>query len=109
MVVQAFRDYRTPEEFERAFGGKGAFPHYTTLIGEVRKCRQHRDSDVIGHLCATHGPNLASALKYRKGSRIVTMKRPGSMVKRASELLALDSFAGHLQADQENVPPAAPQ
>ena len=48
MLVQAFRSYRTPERFERAFTPpEGEFPHYTTLVREVRKRRQHRESDSI--------------------------------------------------------------
>ena len=104
MLVQAFREYPTPEQFERTFAGESGFPRYTTLVDKVRKHRLHRESEVLHHLRTSHGPELTSALKYCKGSRIITMKKTGSMVKK---LLALGgSLAGHPQADQENVPPS---
>jgi len=104
MLVQSFHKYPTPEQFECTFAGESGFPHYTTLINKVRKHCLHRESKVLQHLRASHGPKLTSALKYCKGSQIITMKKTGSMVKK---LLALGgSLAGHPQADQENVPPS---
>ena len=104
MLVHTFREYPTPEQFKCTFAGESGFLHYTTLIDKVRKHRLHRDSEVLQHLRATHSPELTSALKYRKGSQIITMKKTRSMVKKL--LMLGGSLAGHPQANQENVPPS---